>query len=108
MELWRKPFDHKSKTSSAPKVNIDLERCKGCGYCVEFCPRKALSMSQEINPKGYNPAVVSNEDECLACGYCEAICPEFAITVSTNNTSATMNTAANSSNEPAAAVSKKV
>lgn len=107
MKLWRKPFDHKDKTSSLPKVYINRERCKGCGYCVEFCPRKVLSMSPEINPKGYNPAMVSNEGECLSCGYCEAICPEFAIKVFTNISSATANSNENSNKETKVAVSRK-
>jgi 2-oxoglutarate ferredoxin oxidoreductase subunit delta len=107
MKLWRKPFDHKTKTASLPKVHINRERCKGCGYCVEFCPRKALSMSSEMNPKGYNLAVVSNEDECLSCGYCEAICPEFAIKVSAINSPATVTSAINSNNEIKVAASKK-
>ncbi|MBM4401453.1 MAG: ferredoxin family protein, partial [Crenarchaeota archaeon] len=85
MKLWRKPFDHNEKTVAPVKINIDRERCKGCRYCVEFCPRKVLSMSSEIGPKGYNPAMVSDESKCLACGFCEAICPEFAIKLSSNS-----------------------
>jgi len=81
MKPWRKPFDHQDKTFSSPNIYINRERCKGCGYCVEFCPQKALSMSSEFNSKGYNPAIASNEQDCMACGYCEAICPEFAIKI---------------------------
>jgi 2-oxoglutarate ferredoxin oxidoreductase subunit delta len=62
-----------------PKIYIDKERCKGCGYCVEFCPKKLLSMSSELGHKGYKMAQVYGESECLGCGLCEAICPDFAI-----------------------------
>ncbi|MFH0769054.1 MAG: 4Fe-4S binding protein [Chloroflexota bacterium] len=63
------------------QIDIDKNRCKGCGFCVEFCPTKALKMSSELSPKGYNLAVVDDETKCVDCGLCEAICPEFAIKV---------------------------
>jgi len=62
-------------------VTINRERCKGCGYCAAFCPRKVLAMSTEINSKGYTPAVVKDQEKCAGCGLCEMICPEFGITV---------------------------
>lgn len=36
------------------KIKINTARCKGCGYCVNDCPRKALSFSGNINDKGYD------------------------------------------------------
>ena len=85
MKLWRKPLDYKEKATTPGQVHIDKEKCKGCGYCVEFCPREVIKMSTELNPKGYHPAAVDDEDKCLSCGFCEAICPEFAIKLSTTN-----------------------
>ena len=79
MKLWRTPFDQAEKAAKPPKVLIDKERCKGCGYCVEFCPRGALEMSEELSPKGYTLAVVTDESKCLGCGLCDVLCPEFAI-----------------------------
>jgi 2-oxoglutarate ferredoxin oxidoreductase subunit delta len=78
-KLWRKPFDHEQKAVKPGKVTIDRERCKGCGYCVEFCPRDALVTSEELGPKGYTLAKVADTNKCLGCGLCEIICPEFAI-----------------------------
>ena len=77
--LWRKPFDHEEKSTKPGKVVIDRERCKGCGYCVEFCPKEALKISDELGPKGYTIAKVADQSKCLSCGLCEIICPEFAI-----------------------------
>jgi 2-oxoglutarate ferredoxin oxidoreductase subunit delta len=85
MKLWRKPFDYSDKTTPPTQIYIDKERCKGCGYCVEFCPRKVLSMGNEIGPKGYKLPQVSDSDKCLGCGFCEAICPEFAIKLTTDS-----------------------
>ena len=79
MRLWRKPFDYMEKATRPVKILISEERCKGCTYCVEFCPKAVLKMSEEISPKGYTLAVVVDESKCLNCGLCEIICPEFAI-----------------------------
>jgi 2-oxoglutarate ferredoxin oxidoreductase subunit delta len=82
-KLWRKPFDAEIKASKPGRITIEKERCKGCSFCTEFCPRDVLAMSQEINSKGYTLATVTDEKKCLACGLCEVICPEYAIKVNT-------------------------
>jgi len=79
MKLWRKPFDQAEKATKPGKILINKERCKGCGCCVEFCPRGVLKMSDELSPKGYCLAEVEDESKCLACGLCDTLCPEFAI-----------------------------
>ena len=83
MKLWRKPLDYPEKAATPGEVHIDKDRCKGCGYCVKYCPRNVLKMTRELSPKGYFLAAVDDETRCLACGYCEAICPEFAVKVAT-------------------------
>jgi 2-oxoglutarate ferredoxin oxidoreductase subunit delta len=85
MKLWRKPFDHEEKATPHGHVNIDRDRCKGCGYCVEYCPREVLKIGSELNRKGYTLAEVADESKCLSCGFCEAICPEFAIKVTADD-----------------------
>ena len=79
MKFWRTPFD--AETSKVPhgELHIILERCKGCGFCVTYCPRGVLEMSNEINSKGYHPPKVIDESQCVNCDLCEMICPEFAI-----------------------------
>ncbi len=85
MKLWRQPFDHAEKATKPPKLVINLDRCKGCGYCVEFCPRGTLELSKELGPKGYSAVQVADQSKCLGCGLCEAMCPDFAITLVTEN-----------------------
>jgi 2-oxoglutarate ferredoxin oxidoreductase subunit delta len=85
MKLWRTPFDHNPVAEPLGYVHIDKNRCKGCGFCVEFCPRSVLQMGTELNSKGYRMPEVVKENQCLACGYCELICPEFAITLALND-----------------------
>ncbi len=84
-KLWRKPFDAAQKATSPGKVLIDGERCKGCAYCTEFCPRDALEMGKELTPQGYLLAKVIDESKCLNCGLCEIICPDYAIHVISGN-----------------------
>lgn len=62
-------------------IQINKDRCKGCGFCVEYCPKDVLELSEEFNIKGYHPPYIKNEDECCYCQLCEAICPEYAIFV---------------------------
>ena len=63
------------------EVIIIPERCKGCGFCIEFCPQHVLCSSTEINSKGYHPVYVSDTSKCTKCDICGMICPDFAISV---------------------------
>ncbi len=59
-------------------VHIRPDRCKGCGFCVEFCPNDVLVLSSEFNAKGFHyPVVVA--DACVDCKLCTRLCPEYAI-----------------------------
>lgn len=64
-----------------PRVVIDLERCKGCALCVEFCPQDSLRLSEEITPRGHHPAEVCNKDACTGCMICVLMCPDVAISI---------------------------
>jgi 2-oxoglutarate ferredoxin oxidoreductase subunit delta len=79
VKYWRKPLDADTVKSPKGKIYVIKEQCKGCGFCVEYCPRDVLELSQEFNKKGYHPPVAIREDDCVSCGLCELICPEFAI-----------------------------
>jgi 2-oxoglutarate ferredoxin oxidoreductase subunit delta len=60
-------------------VQIVVERCKACGFCVEFCPTKVLELSSAFNSKGYHPPHAVNPDKCSGCDLCGMYCPDFAI-----------------------------
>jgi 2-oxoglutarate ferredoxin oxidoreductase subunit delta len=81
MKYWRKPLDLKDIRVPHGDIHVLVERCKGCGWCVEFCPRDVLEVSDEINSKGYHPPEAVRPEVCVSCGLCELLCPEFAIYV---------------------------
>jgi NAD-dependent dihydropyrimidine dehydrogenase PreA subunit len=56
------------------EVNVDNEKCDGCGTCVDICPVDVFEIKEE---KCY----VVNPDECLVCKACEVQCPNGAIEV---------------------------
>lgn len=55
--------------------NMRREWCKGCGYCVDVCPKKALRLGEAQNKQGYN-MVELDESLCIGCGTCRLVCPD--------------------------------
>ncbi|MBI5239396.1 MAG: ferredoxin family protein [Elusimicrobia bacterium] len=60
-------------------VSVKPEVCKGCAYCIEFCPTKSLEFSQSFNRKGYHYPVLARPETCTGCDLCGVHCPDFAI-----------------------------
>jgi 2-oxoglutarate ferredoxin oxidoreductase subunit delta len=69
----------KGKKKPRGKVHVLEDWCKGCSFCVEFCPKHMLELSDKFNTKGYHPPRVTDPDLCTACDICKLMCPEFAI-----------------------------
>lgn len=63
------------------RIEIDINRCKGCGLCTIACPRNLIILSDTINALGYTPATMTDQDQCTGCTLCAEICPDVAITV---------------------------
>jgi 2-oxoglutarate ferredoxin oxidoreductase subunit delta len=80
-KLWRKPLDTEKIKLPEAEIHIIKDRCKGCGYCIQFCPKEVLEESEEINARGVHPPKVKDSSKCAVCGFCTAVCPDFAIFV---------------------------
>jgi len=54
-------------------VVIDGSWCKGCGICIELCPKGALVRDER------DKAVWKYPEKCIRCGLCELRCPDLAV-----------------------------
>lgn len=55
-------------------VNIDPDKCTGCGECAAACPVDIIEL---VDGK----AVCEDASNCLGCESCVAVCPEEAVEV---------------------------
>lgn len=63
------------------RITVDGERCKGCGLCLEFCPRNNLRLAEGLNARGVHVAEESGAGTCTGCKLCALMCPDVAITI---------------------------
>ncbi|MFC1728342.1 DUF362 domain-containing protein [Nanoarchaeota archaeon] len=53
------------------KPNLDIDKCTGCGTCVEKCPAKAIKLENEKSVFDYK--------KCFGCSICQYVCPYDAL-----------------------------
>lgn len=64
------------------KLTFKTDNCKGCGLCVDACPKQILQLAEDkINKKGHHPAECIDQDACIGCASCAIMCPDCIITV---------------------------
>ncbi|MFH1269992.1 MAG: 4Fe-4S binding protein, partial [Candidatus Omnitrophota bacterium] len=51
----------------------DKNNCTRCGYCIQACPNKVISMK--------NDRLVFNYSGCISCFCCQEACPHAAIKI---------------------------
>jgi NAD-dependent dihydropyrimidine dehydrogenase PreA subunit len=56
------------------KPEINVEKCTGCGECVDICPVDVYELKNK-------KSVPVHADECLGCESCITACEQGAITV---------------------------
>ena len=69
------------KKKMSGRIEIDRERCKGCGYCIDSCPKNSIIQDEQFNSSGYYPAVFAHPEKCTGCAICAHVCPDIAIEV---------------------------
>ncbi len=62
----------KSDSTMAAIPEIDLEKCIGCGDCVDLCPTNVVELIED-------KAVIVRHQDCNYCTDCEVFCPSGAI-----------------------------
>ncbi len=59
--IKHEPLDDKSIRRPRAEIHLIKDQCKGCGYCIEFCPKKVFEESEEINARGVHPPKILDE-----------------------------------------------
>jgi len=54
------------------KLELEREKCVGCGRCIEVCPHQVFKMADR-------KAVIEHKNRCMECGACAKNCPVGAI-----------------------------
>ena len=58
-------------------MNVNSEKCVGCGFCVKDCFPKCIEI---VDGK----AKINNVT-CMKCGHCIAVCPKGAVSTNEYN-----------------------
>ncbi len=59
-----------------PKPFLFPEYCKGCGRCIDSCPKHCISLGGEINAATGLIPIILDLEACNGCGLCITACPE--------------------------------
>ena len=64
------------------KLTFRTDLCKGCGLCVNVCPKHILTLAKDkLNKKGHSPVEVTDMNQCIGCAFCATMCPDCIIKV---------------------------
>lgn len=63
-------------TRERPRPFVRPEYCKGCGRCIDACPKHCIQIGSEINPLTGLVPITLDLAACNGCGLCIGACPE--------------------------------
>ena len=52
-------------------LNKDMDKCTGCGACIQICPKQCITWSEK--EFGFKYPFI-DEKKCISCGLCEQVC----------------------------------
>ena len=59
-------------------IQIDEDKCLGCGSCLDACDNGALELAKGTKPWA---TAVSNGEECTSCENCVDMCANRALSL---------------------------
>jgi ferredoxin/biotin operon repressor len=62
-------------------MEVDANKCKGCGNCAEACPVEAIHIAEDQTGPKPRKRAIREETLCLGCGVCYSACKSGAITM---------------------------
>ena len=65
-----------SRGNEPTNIFIDIDKCNGCGLCVEVCKDFSFKIVDQKVVKSDTPVF-----GCIACGHCMMICPSGVIAI---------------------------
>ncbi len=71
-----KNMDRHIYLKNVSTLQVDEDKCIGCGMCLAVCPHEVLRLEQKR-------VQLANRDACMECGACARNCPAEAIFVKT-------------------------
>ena len=75
---YQRQYVQKTKGSRPSfMIQITEKYCKGCGFCVKYCPKDVITMDDGR----HQIAKVKDAGACIGCLSCATICPEAAISI---------------------------
>lgn len=80
-ELYPDPISSKSPeelpSRSRGILENDVEKCTGCGECIQVCPASCFQMETELGPERGRVWISTfdiDHGSCLFCGLCVEVC----------------------------------
>ncbi len=74
--------DTRRPTATFEPLEIREDHCKGCGLCVDVCPKHCLALDTTVVDRlGYHPVRLTDAAACTSCALCARVCPDAVFTV---------------------------
>ena len=74
---YQRQYVQRSGGKASFSIGIEGKYCKGCGYCVQYCPKDVIALDDGRD----RIAKVKDAGSCVGCLNCATVCPEGAITI---------------------------